>query len=162
MRTAYVQFHASEPKRKTYNPYRWVWRMRVAVIDDDSSVCNALRRLLVSANVSTDVFGSGREFLSAQPRRLDCIVLDLKMPGIGGIELLRILNECQAKIPVIIISASDSVTARTECEQLGASAFLGKPFEEHALFSAIKAAIDGSAKPSAVAVAANGTDRRSV
>jgi len=136
--------------------------MRVAVIDDDSSVCNALRRLLVSANVSTDVFGSGREFLSAQPRRLDCIVLDLKMPGIGGVELLRILNECQAKIPVIIISASDSTTARTECEQLGASAFLGKPFDEHVLFSAIKAAIDGSGKPSPVVAAADRQTAESV
>jgi FixJ family two-component response regulator len=137
--------------------------MRVAVIDDDSSVCNALRRLLVSANVSTDVFESGREFLAAPPRwRLDCIVLDLKMPGMGGLELLRILNESQTRVPVIVMSASDSATVRTECEQLGASAFLGKPFEEHALFSAIKAAIDGSGKPSAVAVAAIGTDGRNV
>jgi FixJ family two-component response regulator len=135
--------------------------MHISVIDDDSSVCNALRRLLASANVSADIFGSGREFLAAQPTLLDCIVLDLKMPGINGLEMLRILKACRVEIPVVIITASDTATARLDCKRLGAFAFLAKPFEEQDFFSAIKAAIAGSAEQSATALAPNGAaDRR--
>lgn len=135
--------------------------MRVAVIDDDSSVRNAIGRLLASANVSADIFGSGREFLATQPPFLDCIVLDLKMPGISGLELLRILKACGVETPVIVISASDTATARLDCERLGAFAFLAKPFEEQALFAAIKA-VAGSAEPRAASLAPNGAEDRRV
>jgi FixJ family two-component response regulator len=134
--------------------------MRVAVIDDDRSVCNALRRLFASANVSAHIFGSGREFLAAQPALLDCIVLDLKMPGIGGLELLRILKSCRVETPVIIITASDTATARVDCARLGAFALLAKPFQEQDLFSAIKAAIAGSAETNATALSNGAGDGR--
>ena len=116
--------------------------MRVAIVDDDSSVRNALRRLLTTSDFVTDTFASGREFLAALPGAApDCVVADLKMPEIGGLELLRALSDRTVKVPVIIMTAFDTAKTRTDCETLGAVAYLRKPFEERALLSAISAAV---------------------
>jgi len=116
--------------------------MRVAIVDDDSSVRNALRRLLTTSDFATDTFASGREFLAALHETApDCVVADLKMPEIGGLDLLRALAEHTAKVPVIIMTAFDTPKSRADCESLGAVAYLRKPFEERALLSAISAAV---------------------
>ena len=116
--------------------------MRVAIVDDDSSVRNALRRLLTTSDVVADVFASGEEFLAALPQTApDCVVADLKMPEIGGLDLLRALANRADKLPVIIMTAFDTPRSRADCETLGAVAYLRKPFEERALFSAIDAAV---------------------
>jgi len=116
--------------------------MRVAIVDDDSSVRNALRRLLTTSDFDADVFASGEEFLAALPQtEPDCVVADLKMPEIGGLDLLRELASRSEKLPVIIMTAFDTPKSRADCETLGAVAYLRKPFEEGALFSAITAAV---------------------
>jgi FixJ family two-component response regulator len=116
--------------------------MRVAIVDDDSSVRNAIRRLLTTSDFVADAFASGQEFLAALPEtEPDCVVVDLKMPEVGGLDLLRMLAERSAKLPVIIMTAFDTPKSRADCESLGAVAYLRKPFEEGALFSAIDAAV---------------------
>jgi FixJ family two-component response regulator len=116
--------------------------MRVAIVDDDSSVRNALRRLLTTSDFDADVFASGEEFLAALPEtEPDCVVADLKMPEIGGLDLLRELASRSEKLPVIIMTAFDTPKSRSDCETLGAVGYLRKPFEERALFSAITAAV---------------------
>lgn len=116
--------------------------MRVAIVDDDSSVRNALRRLLTTSDIVADAFASGQEFLAALPEtEPDCVVVDLKMPEIGGLDLLRTLAERPAKLPVIIMTAFDTPKSRADSEMLGAVAYLRKPFEEGALLSAIDTAI---------------------
>jgi len=124
--------------------------MRIAIVDDDSSVRKALRRLLESSNYSADTFASGKEFLAAlHHTAIDCVVIDLKMPDIGGLELLRALTERRPSVPVIVMSAFDTPKSRSDCKMLGAVAYLPKPFEESALLSAIGAAVGGAkAKPS--------------
>jgi FixJ family two-component response regulator len=115
--------------------------MRVAIVDDDSSVRNALRRLLTTSDIVADAFASGQEFLAALPEtEPDCVVVDLKMPEIGGLDLLRTLAERSAKVPVIIMTAFDTPKSRADSEMLGAVAYLRKPFEEGALLSAIDTA----------------------
>lgn len=122
--------------------------MRVAIVDDDSSVRNALRRLLTTSDFVADAFASGQEFLAALPETApDCVVVDLKMPEIGGLDLLRTLAQRSAKLPVIIMTAFDTPKSRSDCESLGAVAYLRKPFEEGALFSAIDSAVRISHAP---------------
>jgi FixJ family two-component response regulator len=117
--------------------------MHVAIVDDDCSVRNALRRLLGSWNLTPHTFASTAEFLeSLNDTRPDCVIADLKMPGVGGLELLRALAEQPAHVPVIIITALDTPQSRSDCQTLGAVAFLTKPFGEEALLSAIGAALD--------------------
>jgi FixJ family two-component response regulator len=116
--------------------------MRVAIVDDDSSVRNALRRLLTTSDFVADAFASGEEFLAALPEQApDCAVVDLKMPEVGGLELLRALADRSDKVPVIIMTAFDTPKSRADCETLGAVAYLRKPFEEVALLTAIDAAV---------------------
>jgi FixJ family two-component response regulator len=119
--------------------------MRVAIVEDDRSVRRALRRLLRSANLAAETFASVREFLAALKRnttRPDCVLVDLKMPGLGALDLLRALAERRASVPVIVMSAFDTPKTRSDCETLGAAAFLSKPFEEKGLFSAISGAVN--------------------
>ena len=122
--------------------------MRVAIVDDDSSVRNALRRLLTTSDFVADAFASGEEFLASLPEtEPDCVVVDLKMPDVGGLDLLRALADHPAKLPVIIMTAFDTPKSRADSETLGAVAYLRKPFEERALFSAIEAAVKSRTSP---------------
>lgn len=116
--------------------------MRVAIVDDDSSVRNAVRRLLASSDISADAFASAQEFLGAiDDTAPDCVVLDLKMPDAGGLEVLKKLAVRPMKMPVIVVTAFDTPKSRAECEALGAVAYLRKPFEDLALLSAIDTAM---------------------
>jgi FixJ family two-component response regulator len=120
--------------------------MRIAIIDDDRSVRKALRRLLAASGYEIDLFASAGEFLAQRVTALDCVISDLKMPGMGGLDLLQSLKDRHVKIPVIIITAFDTPQSRADCEKAGASAFLCKPIEEKVLLSTIRAAVE-SAQP---------------
>lgn len=116
--------------------------MRVAIVEDDGSVRKALRRLLLTSNFAVDSFASVREFLAALNKtRFDCVLVDLKMPALGALDLLRALAQRGASVPVIVMTAFDSPKARSDCESLRAAAFLPKPFDEEVLLSAIGAAV---------------------
>ena len=119
--------------------------MRVAIIEDDRSVRKALHRLLACSNLVADTFTSVRQFLTSLKRnqpKPDCVLLDLKMPGLDELELLRVLAERRLSLPVVVISAFDTPKARNDCASLGAAAFLPKPFDEEELLATISAAIE--------------------
>src|SRR5262245_29618727 len=102
--------------------------LRVAVVDDDIAVCRALARLLRAKGHAVDVYGSGREFLASLDRNVpECLVVDLQMPEMTGLELQRHLADGGFRIPVIVITAHDAARTREQCLLLGASACLIKP-----------------------------------
>lgn len=114
-------------------------RKRIAVVDDDTSIRRALERLLRAFAFDTQTYGSGPEFLAAvhafQP---DCIILDLHMEGMSGLDVQRHLRRLDLRSPVVVISGHDNPTARTECLAIGASAFLSKPVDGQLLISTIE------------------------
>lgn len=117
-------------------------RHRIAVIDDDHSVRKALQRLLRSVNLDADAYGSGREFLDAcRDARPDCLVLDLQMPEMNGLELQQRLAETGIRLPVVVITGHDEPGMRAQCMAAGASTYLRKPLDDKVLLEAINKAI---------------------
>jgi FixJ family two-component response regulator len=116
----------------------------IAIVDDDRSVRKALRRLLASAGFDVAVYPSGEAFLdSLQGRTPDCLLLDLKMPGLSGADLQRRLRRSGMTIPTLILSAHDDAEARRQCLAVGARQFLTKPFDGAELLSAIGQIVAG-------------------
>jgi FixJ family two-component response regulator len=113
----------------------------LAIIDDDPAVLKALARLLRTRAFTAVTFQSGREFLASLPEPLpDCLVLDLQMPGMTGLEIQQDLARRGIRIPTIIITAHDEARIHERCRSAGAIAYLAKPVPEAALFAAIEAA----------------------
>lgn len=114
----------------------------VAVVDDDPSMLRATRDLLDAHGVATSVFSSAEEFLdrgaAAQP---DCLLLDIHLGGISGIELRRQLASADSKLPVIFMTALDDERTRTQAKQAGCVAFLRKPYAARDLMDAIRKAV---------------------
>jgi len=125
-------------------------RPLVAVVDDEESIRKSLRRLFMAADLDAAVFGSGQEFLdSLRGRQPDCLVLDLQMPGLTGLEVQRVLAGSGARFPTIIITAHDEPEARTRCLAAGVAAYLCKPLHDEMLLDAI-AGVMGRVAASAV------------
>ena len=112
---------------------------RVAIVDDDESVRRALGRLLRSAGMLPECFDSAEAFLdSLATRRPDCLLVDVRMPGMDGSELLQRLSELGHCIPAVVITAhEDDTTSRPE-RFPGAIAFLLKPLDDQILLNAIR------------------------
>ena len=126
--------------------------LQIAIVDDDLSVLKALTRLLRTRSLHAKTYRSGREFLTALPGDLpECLILDLQMPEMNGLELLQHLMHRGIQIPTIIITAHGDFRIRERCESAGAIAFLLKPVQDTSLFAAIDAASkivrDGSHRP---------------
>ncbi len=123
----------------------------IAIVDDDVSVCRAIKRLVRSLGMNAETFTSGKEFidfLEAMPSFLaDCAILDVQMSGMNGLEIQEWLNQHRNSLPVIFITAHDEVGARE-----GAMAFLRKPFNDElfikTLNAALKTEMDGGQSPS--------------
>lgn len=116
---------------------RWI-----AVVDDDPAVLKGLSRLLRSRALRPRTFESGRKFLSTLSEGLpDCLIVDLQMPEMNGVELQQHLIRNGLQIPTIVITAYGDATVRERCEAAGAIAFLLKPVQDTSLFEAINAAI---------------------
>jgi FixJ family two-component response regulator len=114
----------------------------ISIVDDDESVRDALWGFLRSVGFSVNVFASAEEFLNSdQLGKADCLILDVRMPGMSGIELQRQLVSDDCKIPVIFITAYEDEGMRTQALFAGAGAFLIKPFSEEALLNAIHTAL---------------------
>ena len=114
----------------------------IAVVDDDPAVLKALSRLLRSHAFRARTYGSGQEFLSALPAGLpDCLIVDLQMPEMNGLELQQHLVGNGIKIPTILITAHADVASR---DQAGLIASLRKPLQEKALLDAIDKAVGDS------------------
>jgi FixJ family two-component response regulator len=123
----------------------------VIVVDDDSGIRNAMRSLLKSVGLNSVLFGSAQEFLSAyQPSQQGCLVLDIRMPGMSGLELQQQLNVRGAVIPVIFMSGHADIPMAVEAMQHGAFDFLQKPFRDQDLLDRIQRAIvrDGELRKS--------------
>ncbi|CAG4893592.1 response regulator transcription factor [Paraburkholderia gardini] len=121
----------------------------VAVIDDDESVCRAIKRLLRSVGIAAETFSSGSEFLdtlSAIPSyRPACVILDIQMPGVNGLEVQRQL--APMGLPVIMITAYDELSARQTAIAAGAAAYLRKPLNGAILIKAVEMAIGNTPQP---------------
>jgi FixJ family two-component response regulator len=116
----------------------------IAVVDDDSSLRESTQLLLRSAGYRAEVFASAREFLGSP--RIDetaCLMLDVRMPAMDGLELQRFLNEAQRRIPIIFITAHATENAEQRARKAGAVDFLRKPVNEEKLLSAIQTALKG-------------------
>jgi FixJ family two-component response regulator len=119
----------------------------VAVVDDEGDVRLALRRLLRSAGFDVMAYESGSEFLRHMPRTLpDCIVLDLRMPGISGLEVQAAMKEQHLAIPVVVVTGNDNTDSRRKAMDLGAGAYLCKPVDGDILINAVLGAIDARRK----------------
>lgn len=115
----------------------------VSVVDDDESVRESLQSLLRSVGFAVKVFGSAEEFLNANySGDSDCLILDVRMPGMSGIELHRRLVASGCEVPVIFITAHGSDEGvRSRALKDGAVAYLVKPFSEDALLNAVRTAL---------------------
>ena len=114
-------------------------KSKVYIVDDDDSVRRALGRLLRSAGLDHQAFGSGEEFFAdAADKSSGCLVLDLQMPSMTGTELLARLRSRGTTIPVIALSAQDDPETRERARALGAVFFFRKPVDDQALLDAIQ------------------------
>lgn len=110
----------------------------IYIIDDDKSVCNSFMWLLRSYEFDVQTFSSAEEFLqSAILVDNDCIVLDIRMPGMSGFDLMEKLNARGNKAPIVIVSALNDRPSRQRASELKAKAFLGKPVDDQALIDTI-------------------------
>jgi FixJ family two-component response regulator len=113
-------------------------RPLVAVVDDEESIRKSLRRLFMAADLDAVVYASGQEFLdSLGDHRPDCLVLDLQMPGLTGLEVQRTLTGIGARFPTIIITAHDEPETRARCLAAGVAAYLCKPLHDEMLLDTI-------------------------
>jgi len=117
----------------------------ISIVDDDLAIGESIAELLLTVGLRTHVFTSAQDFLASdQIDTTSCLIADVKMPGIGGIELQRLLNAKGVKVPVIFISAFRDAASRSAAEKVGAIGFLNKPFSEEELFSCIRIALPGN------------------
>ena len=121
----------------------------ISVVDDDDSVRESLRGLMRSVGFAVAVFASAEKFLiSDDLRNTDCLILDVRMPGMNGLDLQRHLVKAHHQIPIVFITAHGNEEARRGALNGGAASYLLKPFSEEALLNAIDAALkskeDGS------------------
>ena len=116
----------------------------ISIVDDDESVRQGLTRLLTSVGFTVNTFSSGEEYLNSnQLGRADCLILDIRMSGMSGIELQRQLAANHFEIPVIFITAHEEEIERVRALGGKARTVLTKPFSEEALLNAISQALTG-------------------
>ena len=116
----------------------------VAIVDDDQSVQSALKDLMESAGLSARCFGSAEEFLESGRRdETACLVTDVRMPGMSGLELQAKLKAEGSRIPIIFITAHGDAKMKLKAMTAGAVGFLPKPFDDEALLVKVRAALDG-------------------
>jgi FixJ family two-component response regulator len=122
----------------------------VAIVDDDASLRRALARLLRTAGWRTVTFASAEAFLHNDLQMpLDCLVLDVWLPGMSGVALLEHLETLGNTLPVILITGRDDVQLRQRAAQLGAVAYLPKPLDEQDLLLALQRALERTASKKA-------------
>jgi len=115
----------------------------VFVIDDDPSIREAITSLIRSVGMSVQAFGSAKDFMaSSRPNAPACLVLDVRMPGLSGLELQRELTDAGISIPIIFITGHGDIPMSVRAMKAGAVEFLTKPFRDQDLLDAIEQAID--------------------
>src|ERR1700688_1033293 len=118
-------------------------RKLVAIVDDDDSVRGALQGLLKAVGLPAQAFASAEEFLqSGQQRRTACVIADIRMLGMSGLELQVQLNAEHCRIPIIFITAHGDTKMRMQALRAGAVEFMAKPFDDVALLESVRAALE--------------------
>jgi FixJ family two-component response regulator len=114
----------------------------VCVVDDDTAMLRALRLLIANSGFSVETFASAEQFLESRPSRtVDCLVVDIHLGGVSGLDLHEGLVRAGSPIPVVFITAYDDGATRERARRSGAVEYLTKPFDEGALIDAIHRAI---------------------
>ncbi len=114
----------------------------IYVVDDDLSVRRALRRLIKSVGLVVETFPSAKAFLEHdRAAASDCLILDLRMPGMNGLELQAYLTASGAEIPIIFMTGYEDARARAQAMEEGAVDFFQKPFDDQLLLDAIDKAL---------------------
>ena len=115
----------------------------VAIVDDDELIRNALHGLMKAAGFRSLAFASGEEFLnSGEVDRVACLIADIRMPGMSGLELQSELKKDQRRIPIIFITAQGDEKMRMQALRSGAVKFLTKPLDRGVLLDSVRTALD--------------------
>jgi len=115
----------------------------VFVVDDDPPVRRAIKRLIGSVGLQVELFGSAIEFLaSKRPDAPSCLVLDIRLPGMSGLDCQRELAEANVRLPIIFITAHGDIPMTVRAMKVGAVEFLTKPFRDQDLLDAIQVALE--------------------
>jgi FixJ family two-component response regulator len=115
----------------------------VAIVDDDDLMRDALQGLLKQAGLPAQAFASAEEFLdSGQHHHTGCLIADIRMPGMSGLDLQAKLNAEQIRIPTIFITAHGDARMRMQALRAGAVEFLAKPFDDEVLLERVQAALE--------------------
>lgn len=115
----------------------------VAIVDDDDSMRDAVHGLLKAVGLPSVTFASAEEFLkSGQQHQAACLIADIRMPGMSGLELQAQLNVDRCRIPTIFITAHGDSKMRLQALREGAVEFLSKPFDDAALLESVRAALE--------------------
>ena len=115
----------------------------VAIVDDDELIRNALHGLMKAAGFHALSFASGEEFLnSGEQQHTACLIADIRMPGMSGLELQSRLNKECHRIPIIFITAQGDEKMRMQALRAGAVEFLTKPFDDEVLLDSVRAALN--------------------
>ena len=119
----------------------------IAIVDDDDLMRNALQGLLKSVGLPARAFASAEEFLqSGQQHQTACLIADIRMPGMSGLELQAKLNSAHCRIPTIFITAHGDTKMRMQAMRAGAVEFLAKPFDDEVLLQNVQAALENGAR----------------
>ncbi len=115
----------------------------VAIVDDDGLMRGALQGLLKAVGLPSRAFASAEEFLkSGQQYQTACLIADIRMPGMSGLELQAKLNAEHCRIPTIFITAHDDTRMRMQALRAGAVEFMAKPFDDEVLLDSVRAALE--------------------
>ena len=115
----------------------------IAIIDDDEAMQDSLRDLMEAAGLEARCFGSAEEFLESDlHRKAACLILDVRMPKMSGLQLQAKLKEEESNVPIIFITAHGDARMRIQAMREGAVEFLAKPFDHQLLLKRVRAAFD--------------------
>jgi FixJ family two-component response regulator len=117
-------------------------RSVVYVVDDDASIRDALRNLFSSVGLNVETFATAQEFLASPRPESGCLVLDVRLPGLSGLDLQRKLIEANVPIPIIFVTGHGDIQMSVKAMKAGAVDFLTKPFRHQDLLDAVQQAID--------------------
>ncbi len=132
----------TDAKPSTEKDNRFSKPGRIAIVDDDPSVLKALKRLLNTGPFTVKTYDSAPHFLTSLVEETpNCLILDVQMPHLSGLDLQQTLVSRGLAIPTIFVSAHGDPATRARCEAAGAVAFLAKPVSDEALFAAVEAAV---------------------
>jgi FixJ family two-component response regulator len=115
----------------------------IAIIDDDEAMQDSLRDLMEATGLAAQSFGSAEEFLESDLHtRAACLIVDIRMPKMSGLQLQVRLKEEERDVPIIFITAHGDARMRIQAMRSGAVEFLAKPFDHHVLLKRVRAALD--------------------